>query len=139
MTKMSRIGLHSDERGLTLLELIVAATLVASTSLALLSSFIYIRQVSNFARNEALSSLAAQDEIERIRNQSYYSIPVGSNVIDFTADLPSDLPSPKSGLVDVTALSAQLKQLDLEITYRQGSSTRTMTYTTYMGIPGLTQ
>ena len=131
--------LQRDQAGLTLIELMVAATTVAVTSITLLALFISIRNANNFARNETLSSLAATDEIEELRNGSFYSIPVGNGVIDFSADLPADLPDPKTGIVDVTEINDQLKQIDIEIAYRQGPETRSFKYTTFISIPGLTQ
>lgn len=121
------------------MELIIAATLVAVASISILSLFVVVRNASNFARNESLASIAAEDAVEDLRNDTFYNIPVGPDVIDFTTDLPADLPEPNSGLIDVTEVNSQLKQIDVTITYQQGSSARSFQYTTFIGIPGLTQ
>ena len=131
--------LHSSDDGISLIELIVAATTVAVASISLLALFISIRTANNFARNETLASLAATDEVEELRNQSFYTIPIGNDAVDFSGSLPSELPSPKTGIVDVSSVNAQLKKIDIEITYRQDSDTRTFNYSTYIGLPGLTQ
>lgn len=128
---------NSDSSGFTIVELVVGIVISAIfvATVALMQS-----NTSRLAaRGQDVSSLNsfAEDKIEALRSQGYLSIPTGTQNI--SSELPSDLNSPKSATLTVTAVPNAIKQIDLSITYNEQGTSRTYSYTTYIGEIGVGQ
>lgn len=126
------------ERGFTLAELmvtIVVAGIVVSSVALLLSTIQRSQRETAFLET---ATRAAQRQIEVLRNNQYNQLTPGED-IDFTDELPASLPSPKSGVVEVSEPSAGLRRVDVTITYREGGRDRAVELSSLIGVLGITQ
>lgn len=129
---------RSGQSGFGLAEVVVTIALLAIMSIGLTGMFRAIVHIQGSARNQQVATLAAQREIESLRNNNYNSLAAGST-INFTADLPADLPSPKSGTVAVSEPSSGLKRVDVTVTYNQSGKNKQVIVSSTIGIIGITQ
>jgi type II secretory pathway pseudopilin PulG len=88
------------------------------------------------ARNLVLVNSYAEAKVEGLRNTGYNSLNPGTS--DITSELPSQLPG-RSGSLTVTQEPDGIKQLDLAISYKDGTIDRDYTYRTYIGELGVGQ
>lgn len=135
---MNRKSPSGAQSGFGLVEVVMAIGLLAVTSLALTGLFRSILHIQSSALYQKSATLAAQREIESLRNSNYNDLTAGSS-IDFSADLPSNLPSPKTGTAAVTEPVSGLKRVDVTINYRHGTATKTVKVSSMIGIIGITQ
>lgn len=84
------------------------------------------------------STRAGEAKIESLRNSQYGNLETDSN-IDFTDELPADLPEPKNGNVFVSEPEPGLKRVDVTISYGDGSATKTVKQSSLIGIIGIGQ
>jgi hypothetical protein len=88
------------------------------------------------SRNLVLINSYAEAKIEGLRNSGYNAINTGTTTI--TSELPSQLPG-RSGTMTVSQQSGGIKQIDLSLSYKDGTINRTYSYRTYMGELGVGQ
>ena len=123
--------------GFTLVEVLVTILLLGVTIASLSSMFISIRTVQVQTSYYDTANRAAAREIESLRNDSYGSLTAGQ-VIDFTADLPTNLPN-RHGSATISAPSDGLRRVDATVTYTSQGKTRTVTLSSLIGEIGITQ
>lgn len=127
-----------NEAGFTLIELLVTMVVlgIVITSLAALFYTMQVTQVQS--QRYDLAVRAARTEIEDLRNSGYDTLSPGTN-IDFTSSLPSGLPAGKNGTVVVSQPTADLRRVDVTITYTDYGIAKTVTLSSDIGIIGLRQ
>lgn len=127
-----------NESGFTLVELVVTMVVlgIVITSLAGLYYMMQITQVRS--QRYDLAVRAARTEIEDLRNAGYDTLTPGTN-ISFTSSLPSGLPAGKNGTVVVSQPTADLRRVDVTITYTDYGKSVTVTLSSDIGIIGLRQ
>jgi prepilin-type N-terminal cleavage/methylation domain-containing protein len=130
--------MKKNENGFTMIELIVSTIIVGLMVIGVTNLFISIERTQEKTKNIELATRAGERQIESLRNINYTSLVVDSD-IDFTDDLPPDLPSPNSGTVSVTEPIAGLKKVDVAISYKDGSATETIRLSSLIGIIGIAQ
>lgn len=135
---MHRKLLPNAQSGFGLVEVIMAISLLAVTSLALTGMFRSILYIQSAALYQKSATLAAQRQIESLRNSNYNDLAAGST-INFSSDLPSNLPNPKTGSAAITEPVSGLKRVDVTVTYSHGTSTKTVKVSSMIGIIGITQ
>lgn len=116
-----------------LITLIVGAILILSLH-TIVASHIYL---TGRSRHLVVANAFAERKIEALRSAGYLRTDLGSTSI--TAELPSELKSPRSATLDVTAYSSAIKKVHLTISYNEQGTVRTQTYTTYIGELGVGQ
>lgn len=126
------------QSGFGLVEVVMAIGLLAVTSLALTGLFRSILYIQSSALYQKSATLAAQRQIESLRNSNYNDLTTGSN-IDFSGSLPTNLPVPRTGTAAITEPVSGLKRVDVTITYRHGTATKTVKVSSMIGIIGITQ
>ena len=127
-----------NQRGVTLVELlvsIVVLAIIAAGLTVLFSSIQYVQASGSFRRS---ATLAAQREIESLRTSDYMSLTAGST-IDFTSQLPPELPKPKSGTVTVTEPANGIKRVDVVVSYRDRGTDRKVQISSLIGEIGITK
>lgn len=128
---------QTGEAGFTLVELLVSlavgAVLIGSVHI------VYTNQLalSQQTRDTVLANAFAESKIEALRSKGYLGVSNGTN--DITGELPSELQSPRSASLAVTAQSTSVKNVLLTITYRSQGKDQTYSYTTYLGELGVGQ
>ncbi len=129
--------IHSKD-GFSLPELMTGIVLFALVSATIINVSIMILNVQTSSRYRDNATLAAQREIESLRNNNYGSLTAGQT-INFTSELPADLPSGKAGTVTISEPVAGLKRADVTVTYPQAGNTKTVELTAVIGEIGITQ
>lgn len=127
-----------SQHGFTLAEVMITLVIVGALMIGLGTLFISIQRVQAQASYIETANRAAQREIETLRNGTYNSLTPGQT-IDFTAQLPSSLPSGATGTVTVSEPVAGLRRVDAMVTYRYGDISRDVTLSSLIGIIGVTQ
>ena len=85
-----------------------------------------------------VATRAGEAQIESLRNLQYGNLSTDSD-INFTNQLPEDLPSPKSANVHVSEPEEGLKRVDITITYKEGKGEKTVKQSSLIGIVGIGQ
>jgi hypothetical protein len=109
---------------------------IAISSIAALYYTMQITEVQS--QRYDLAVRAARTEIEDLRNNGYDSLTPGST-ITFTSNLPSSLPSDKSGTVTVSQPSADLRRVDVNVTYTDYGISKKVELSSDIGVIGLGQ
>jgi prepilin-type N-terminal cleavage/methylation domain-containing protein len=123
--------------GFTLVEIVITILLLGISVASLSSVFISIRNIQVQTGYYDTANRAAAREIESLRNDSYATLTAGQN-IDFTADLPANLPG-GNGKATISAPSDGLRRVDATVTYTSQGKTRTVTLSSLIGEIGITQ
>ncbi len=126
-----------NERGFTLVELIVTATYVAAASAAIIGIFIAVGTLNRHSRNLAVATALAEQKMETYRDAGYAAIPTGSPAENFSSSLPSNFGSPKSALANVTIVQPGLKQVDVILSYTEDGRPKTVRLRTLMAQRGI--
>ncbi len=128
-----------DQSGFTLVELIVAIAVTGLVLGGIVNLYIGIQTMQRRTYHTELATRAGERQVESLRNAQYINLEPGVD-IDFSDDLPADLPSPKTGTVVVSEPSEGLRRVDVTITYRDGSSgSRTVKQSSLIGVIGIAQ
>lgn len=128
----------TNERGFTLIELLVASVVAGIIIVGVANMFIGIDALQRRAQRIEVATRAAESQIESLRNSHYNSLVVGDD-IDFSDNLPTELPSPRSGSVEITEPTPGLKRFEVTITYNQRPRPYTVTLTGLIGAIGIAQ
>ncbi len=127
-----------NKQGFGLPELITGIVLFAMVSLTVIGLSVLIISTQTDSRYRKSATLAAQREIETLRNSNYGSLTAGQT-IDFTSNLPDDLPNGRAGTVAVSEPAIGLKRVDVTVSYPRGSGTKEIKLTSVIGQLGITQ
>lgn len=100
--------------------------------------FITTQGLQNQTMYTDYATRAAQREIETLRNDNYASLTPGQN-IDFSSQLPSDLPKNSTGTVVVSQPEADLRRVDVTVSYNSGGHQHDVTLSSLIGVIGITQ
>lgn len=126
------------QNGFTLLELLITI-IVLGIAITSLGGLYYSMQMSEVeSAHYDLAVRAARTEIEDLRNNGYDSLSPGST-INFTSNLPSSLPSNKSGTVAISEPMHGLRRVDVTVTYTDYGQQQTVILSSDIGIIGLGQ
>ncbi|MBI4101045.1 hypothetical protein HY441_01050 [Candidatus Microgenomates bacterium] len=135
----SRSPSTTNVTGFTIVEIAVATAVVGLIVISLTNLFITIAGIQRQNNHLALASRSAEQKIESLRNNHYNSLPLSPPPIDFTNELPADLPTPRSATVTVSEPAQGMKRLDVAITYREGSRDKTIQMSALLGNIGISQ
>lgn len=125
------------QAGFTIVELLVTIAIVGITTASLSSLFISIRNVQQQTLHVDTATRAAQREIETLRNDNYALLTPGQT-INFTDQLPSSLLN-ASGTVQVSQPAADLRRVDVTVSYKSGGAQRSVQLSSLIGVIGITQ
>lgn len=124
------------QRGVTLIELVVACAVMGIAFLTVADLFITVASLNRQARNLARVTTLAQQQIEGLRNISYNSIPTGAT--SFASSLPSNLGSPKTATTTVTeTVAGNLKHVDILVTWYEGHTPKRVELDTDIAVRGV--
>lgn len=130
-------SLRTPEKGFTIVELLVSiavgAIVVASMNI-LVTSYLHVSQRGRYL---SLENSYVEGKVEALRNSGYNGLNLGTTSL--TSELPSQLPPSRTGSMQVTNPSGGIKQVDITISYSDQGTTKTYSYTTYLGELGVGQ
>ena len=135
--KMERLNSNND--GFTLVELVVVTAVVGLMIISLGNLFIGIGSIQRQADRLAIADRIAEDKIESLRNAHYNTLTNSPPSLDFTNELPADLPTPRSGLITISEPNPGIKRLEVIITYKESSRTKTVQLSALIGNIGISQ
>lgn len=127
-----------DQRGFTLVEVMIALIVVGAVAIGLTNLFISIQRIQAQATYVESANRAAQREVESLRNQTYNSLTVGQT-INFTANLTDNMPANATGTVAVTEPISGIKRVDVTVSYTYGGTSKNVTLSSYIGVLGVTK
>ncbi|MGH7237885.1 MAG: type IV pilus modification PilV family protein [Candidatus Saccharimonadales bacterium] len=127
---------QKNQSGFTLVELMVTI-IVLGIAIVGISGLYYGMQVAEVqSQHLDLATRAARTEIEDLRNNGYGTLTPGTN-IDFTASLPTALPRDKNGSVAVSQPLADLRRVDVSVTYSDYGKPQTVELSSDIGVIGI--
>jgi prepilin-type N-terminal cleavage/methylation domain-containing protein len=125
--------MKNPQSGFALVELLVTIILIGITVGWLAGIFTTVQN-----QYTDMAARAAQREIETLRNDNYASLTPGQT-IDFTSDLPSQLPRGSTGTVQVSQPVSDLRRVDVTVSYKVNGNQRNITLSSLIGVIGITQ
>lgn len=130
--------MSQKQAGFTLVELVVAIVVIGIVGASISSLYLSIqqRQLANSYKESALR--AAYTKIESLRNRNYNNLTAGED-IDFTDELPDELPADKSAVASISEPSPGLKRVDVSINYDFEGQDRSVKLSSLIGVIGITQ
>lgn len=125
--------------GFTLVEIVVVTAVVGIMIISLTNLMITIGNIQRQADRLAIADRIAEDKIESLRNHHYNTLVNSPPPIDFTSELPADLPTPRSAQITVSEPEPGIKRLEVVISYKEGQRTKTVELSTLLGNIGISQ
>lgn len=129
--------LRQNQKGFTIVELIVTLVVGAIFVLAINTVFTTQSYISQRGRDTVLANAYIESKVESLRSKGFLSLTNGTT--DVTNELPSDLKNPRSGSVVISSYNTSIKKVDITVSYNEQGKSRSVTYTTYIGELGVGQ
>jgi prepilin-type N-terminal cleavage/methylation domain-containing protein len=127
-----------DERGFSLLELIISAAVMSVIILAIYGFFQSVRDINRYASNMVIASQVAQKQMETYRNTPYNSLTVGTQSVSSILTPYGSLKTPRSATATITELQPNgLKQIDMVVSYTDKGGTKTVRLNTLVAARGI--
>ena len=128
----------TEAQGFTLIELLITILVLGIAISSMAGMYYLMQETETKSAHYDLAVRAARTEIEDLRNNGYTALTPGGT-INFTASLPSHLPSNKSGTVAISEPMPGLRKVDVTVTYTDFGQTQTVELSSDIGIIGLGQ
>lgn len=125
------------QAGFTIAELVIGiavGAIIVSSATLLLTSHLHLSQRS---RDLVIANSFVEHKVESLRSIGFLGL--ANATTDITSEMPSELSTPRSGTLQISAQSTAVKKIDISLTYNDQGATRTYTYTTYVGELGVGQ
>lgn len=135
---MKKVAYQLSEGGFTIVELLATIVVIGLVTLSIANLYYTTQTVERRSNYLDQATRAAQREIEILRNSRYSSLTPGQT-ITFTNDLPSSLPSNKSGTVAVTQPMAGLIRVDVTVSYKDAGKQQQVVLSSEIGEIGLSK
>lgn len=120
---------HRIHEGFTVVELIVVIVLFALLVPVVFLSLESLRAINNDTRDVTNINGAVENQIELLRAKPFDQLTAGT--VEFTNNLPDTIRSPRSANYTIaTMTNSNLKQVDINISYFTGKTTRNLAYRT---------
>lgn len=130
--------LRKNESGFTIIELLVTITFFSLVVIGIVNLYITIETAQRKSYHLEIATRAGETKIESLRNSQYGNLEADTDM-NFTDELPADLPEPKTGIAHISEPEAGLKRVDVTITYKDGSKSKTVKQSSLIGIVGIGQ
>ncbi len=127
------------QKGFTVVELVVAIVIAGIIIPSVGIALVNLTVINHGARDLTLASMAAQNKAESLRSKGYNSLGPGTQ--SFTSELSSTISGPKTASYTISndTPSTGIKQIDINITYTEYKSSKSLTYRTYVSELGVGQ
>lgn len=131
--------INSIQSGISVVELIVAITLIALSVPVIAGMINALTQLNDRAYDMTTINALVENKVESLRSKGYAGI--SSGTVDFSSELPATIAAPRSASYTVSdsASGPSLKAINITISYNDYGSTRQLAYKTYLGELGVGQ
>lgn len=126
-----------EAKGYMTVELIVALIVGAILFLSLNNIVTSNSYLSQRSRDLMAANAFAEQKVESLRSAGYLTLIDGTN--DISSELPDELNNPRTGTLVVSSQSTSIKKVHMTISYNEQGTSRTHSYTTYIGELGVGQ
>lgn len=130
--------LLQNQAGLTLIEIVMTIMVIGIAAVSIVTLMTTMQQIQTQTRHLESAVYAAQTEVESLRNMNYSNLDPGST-IDFSDELPNDLPRGSTGTVTISEPVNGLRRVDVAVSYPIQDNTRTVRVSSLIGVLGITQ
>lgn len=128
---------YKKSDGFTIVELLVAIIVGAVIIGAATGIIVSQTHISQRGRDLIIANAYIENKIESLRSAGFAALNVGTTYI--TGELPSELNSPRNGSIVITSPSSAIKKILITISYNDQGTSRSYSYTTYIGELGVGQ
>ena len=129
--------LKNNESGFTIIEILISLAILGVVIPTIATGINTLTVLNNRTRDLTLTNLSAENKAEKLRNQGFNSLDDGT--FDFSSELPTELASPKSGTYTISNTEPGIKEITINISYRDYGNTRTLHYKTIVSELGVGQ
>lgn len=128
---------YKKSDGFTIVELLVAIIVGAIIIGAATGIIVSQTHISQRGRDLIIANAYLENRIESLRSAGFAALSIGTT--DITSDLPIELNSPRNGNIVITSQSSAVKKILINISYNDQGTSRSYSYTTYIGELGVGQ
>lgn len=129
---------RQKQAGFTIPELLVTIVFIGFAFVAITQLYLSIQRIQEQTSWLQSASHAAQTEVESLRNNNYSQL-IAGQTIDFSPQLPTTLPGPRVGTVNISEPQAGLKRVDVTVSYSDHGTPQQVELTSLIGIIGISQ
>lgn len=126
-----------NKNGFTIIELLITIAIFGLVVPGLVALISTIDRLNDKARDISVINSLVENKIEGLRSISF--VGVNNGTYDFSNELPQGIAPPKSASYTVSNVTSSLKQIDLNITYNDHGTAKTINYRSYLGELGVGQ
>lgn len=131
------VMIKNPSRGFTIIEILISLAVFALAVPAIAISIQSLIVLNNRARDLALVNIIVSNKAEQVRSAGFNSL--APSTVDFSGELSSEIASPKSASYTITNPSSSIAEIVFNISYRDYTRTRTLTYKTIVSELGVGQ
>jgi prepilin-type N-terminal cleavage/methylation domain-containing protein len=126
-----------DQAGFTIVELLITLVVGAVMIMGLNSIVVSQSYLVERSRDAVIANSFIEAKVEALRSLGFSGLTDGSTNI--TAEMPSELNTPRSASVVISSDSAAIKRAVISITFNEQGNARSYSYTTLIGELGVGQ
>jgi prepilin-type N-terminal cleavage/methylation domain-containing protein len=125
------------EDGFTVIELLVTIAVVGILVPTLAGFINTLNRLNDRARDMSIINSLAENKVEGLRSVGFGGLNTGTTT--FTGELPATIGTPRSATYTISSPNSAIKQVDVNVTYNDHGTSRTLSYRTYVGELGVGQ
>ena len=128
----------NKQSGFTIVEVVVSIVIIGLLVPAVTGLMTTLNNTQKQVIYKESATRSAATEIETLRNAKYNTLENGTT-LNFTNQLPNDLPKNKSGTVVISEPINGLKRVEVTVSYTDGNQQQKVTLTSLIGQLGLSK
>lgn len=125
------------QSGFTVIEVLIGIALFGIIMPSIIMAAVGIAQLNDRAADLTLANIIAERKIESLRSAGYNSLNL--QTVSFEGELSSSFTAPRTASYTITSPATGVKQIDISISYRDGSQTRSLTFNSRISELGVAQ
>jgi prepilin-type N-terminal cleavage/methylation domain-containing protein len=134
---MSIMKTKNRQHGFTIVELMVTIVLAGIIIPAVAIALNNLAVTNKLARDQALTNALVQNKTELLRSKGYNALALGTTA--FTSELPITIGTPRSATYTISTPSTGIKQINIDVSFTEYHTTKTLSYRTYISELGVGQ
>lgn len=127
----------TNQQGFTIIELVVTIVLLGAAVPFMASLVNLLGSLNDRSRDMASIHALTEHKVEALRSTGFSGLNNGT--VDFTNELPASVAAPRSAQYIVSSVDSSLKQIQVDVSYNDHGTPRSLNYRTYVGELGVGQ